>query len=140
MSSEERTRLCRCLNYEKLTLEACKDLAANPRIPPGVAIHAMVSQQSKLSKTSSSSDSMDSVKTPRRAAVSQGDEAESASSHELPDEKEELRVNLQKMQNRVMELEKDCMEMKYQMTKMVEGRAVISRTAHQTSRGMTKLC
>ncbi|KAL2557768.1 BTB/POZ domain-containing protein [Forsythia ovata] len=46
LSLEERSRLCRCLNYEKLGLEACKDLAKNPRIPPRIAIQALSSQHS----------------------------------------------------------------------------------------------
>ncbi|XP_078448522.1 BTB/POZ domain-containing protein At3g19850-like [Wolffia australiana] len=37
----ERSRLCRCLNYEKLTLETCKELAKNPRIPPRSAVRAL---------------------------------------------------------------------------------------------------
>ncbi|CAI9774698.1 unnamed protein product [Fraxinus pennsylvanica] len=46
LSLEERSRLCRCLNYEKLGLEACKDLAKNPRIPPRIAVQALASQHS----------------------------------------------------------------------------------------------
>ncbi|KAH0462448.1 hypothetical protein IEQ34_010023 [Dendrobium chrysotoxum] len=48
LSFEDRKRLCRCLNHEKLTLETCKDLAKNPRIPPDVAVQALASQQPKL--------------------------------------------------------------------------------------------
>ncbi|CAN8258727.1 unnamed protein product [Cochlearia groenlandica] len=45
LSSEERTKLCRCLNYKKLTLETCKQLAKNPKIPPNIAVQALKSQQ-----------------------------------------------------------------------------------------------
>ncbi|VVA98264.1 unnamed protein product [Arabis nemorensis] len=45
LSSEDRTRLCRCLNYKKLTLETCKQLAKNPKIPPNIAVQALKSQQ-----------------------------------------------------------------------------------------------
>ncbi|KAK7407773.1 hypothetical protein VNO78_09843 [Psophocarpus tetragonolobus] len=45
LAFEERSRLCRCLNYYKLSFEACKDLAKNPRIPPMVAMQALISQQ-----------------------------------------------------------------------------------------------
>ncbi|KAK3222481.1 hypothetical protein Dsin_009506 [Dipteronia sinensis] len=43
LSLEERSKLCRCLNYEKLSLEACKELAKNPKI----TIEALISQHSE---------------------------------------------------------------------------------------------
>uniref|UniRef100_A0A1J3DRM2 BTB/POZ domain-containing protein n=1 Tax=Noccaea caerulescens TaxID=107243 RepID=A0A1J3DRM2_NOCCA len=45
LSTEDRTKLCRCLNYKKLTLETCKQLAKNPKIPPTIAVQALKSQQ-----------------------------------------------------------------------------------------------
>lgn len=45
ISTEDRTKLCRCLNYKKLTLETCKQLAKNPKIPPNIAVQALKSQQ-----------------------------------------------------------------------------------------------
>ncbi|XP_010508120.1 PREDICTED: BTB/POZ domain-containing protein At3g19850-like [Camelina sativa] len=45
LSSEDRTKICRCLNYKKLTLETCKQLAKNPKIPPNIAVLALKSQQ-----------------------------------------------------------------------------------------------
>ncbi|TXG56876.1 hypothetical protein EZV62_018189 [Acer yangbiense] len=47
LSLEERSKLCRCLNYEKLSLEACKEIAKNPKIPPKITIEALISQHSK---------------------------------------------------------------------------------------------
>ncbi|WOL18925.1 BTB/POZ domain-containing protein [Canna indica] len=113
LSTEERTRLCGCLNYEKLTLEACKDLAKNKRIPPGVAVQALVSQQSKLQ-------------------IGGGGAAADA---EVVDEKEELRHSLQRMQCRVRELEKVCRNMKGQMSRMEK-----SKSLGHGGRGMPRLC
>ncbi|KAJ6324909.1 hypothetical protein OIU76_012074 [Salix suchowensis] len=48
LSFEERSRLCGCLNYAKMSLEACKDLAKNPRIPPNIAVQALKLQHSKI--------------------------------------------------------------------------------------------
>lgn len=48
---EERSRLCKCLNYSKLSFGASKDLAKNPRIPPIVAMQALISQQTKIPTT-----------------------------------------------------------------------------------------
>ncbi|KAG9442314.1 hypothetical protein H6P81_018168 [Aristolochia fimbriata] len=120
LSFEERSRLFRCLNYEKLTLESCKDLAKNPRIPPRVAIQALASQQSKVQPAMS---------VPHH----DGEEREM-----LPlDEKEEMRMNLERMQSRVIELEKVCRQMKGQMTKMVKNKVISSPTNH---RSLPRLC
>lgn len=106
----------------------------------------MVSQQARLCKPSTLSGTTSAVSssaktTSKHGAISPGDEADTAAaSPDVQAEKEELRVNLQKMQYRVMELEKVCVEMKSQMTKMVRGSQIIPRTAHQSSRGITKFC
>ncbi|KAK3143382.1 hypothetical protein QOZ80_4AG0299680 [Eleusine coracana subsp. coracana] len=134
LSLEDRTTLCRCLNYEKLTLEACKDLAKNRRIPPGVAVQALASQQSKLQI--SKEGRPDPSQTPRRAVRGSVD-LDGGS-----DEKELLRLNLLKMQNRVVELERACKEMKGQMTKMAKGKSfAAAASCHQTGgRGLPRLC
>lgn len=44
LTPEDRTKICRCLNYKKLTLETCRQLARNPKIPPDVAIQALKSR------------------------------------------------------------------------------------------------
>ncbi|KAK1304645.1 BTB/POZ domain-containing protein [Acorus calamus] len=148
MATEERTRLCRCLNYEKLTLEACKDLAKNPRIPPRIAMQALVSQQSRLQgrraiishhhlnpKTPSSRAST----TPGRAHCAVAEiEAEEAS---LPPrlaemDEEEMRLNFQRMQWRVVELEKVCEDMKGRMSKMAKNKgASPCKALHITNTG-----
>ncbi|KAE8699034.1 BTB/POZ domain-containing protein [Hibiscus syriacus] len=50
LSFVDRSKLCRCLNYEKLTFEASKELAKNPRIPPNSSVQALICQQSKVSQ------------------------------------------------------------------------------------------
>ncbi|KAJ4867102.1 BTB/POZ domain-containing protein [Raphanus sativus] len=44
LTPEDRTKICRCLNYKKLTLETCRQLARNPKIPPDIAIQALKSR------------------------------------------------------------------------------------------------
>ncbi|KAG1361173.1 BTB/POZ domain-containing protein [Cocos nucifera] len=138
LTSEERMRLCQCLNYEKLTLEACKDLAKNKRIPPGVAVQALVAQQSKLRIKGYMADGLDPAATPRLVGCTAGNEAQRISP-ELVYNKEDLKLNLQRMQNRVMELEKVCRQMKGQMSKMARTQAINS-TYHHDTRGMPRLC
>ncbi|KAG8066692.1 hypothetical protein GUJ93_ZPchr0004g39524 [Zizania palustris] len=146
LTMEERTTLCRCLNYEKLTLEACKDLAKNRRIPPGIAVQALASQQSKLQITpASAAGRPDPSRTPRKVGGGGGGGAR-ARSVDLGamDEKELLKLNLQKMQNRVVELERACEEMRGQMSKMAKAKSFGGgggASCHQTGgRGLPRLC
>ncbi|KAG8043910.1 hypothetical protein GUJ93_ZPchr0458g22666 [Zizania palustris] len=148
LTIEERTALCRCLKYEKLTLEACKDLAKNRRIPPGIAVQALSSQQSKLqirpaAAAASAADAKaggwhDPSQTPRK--VGGGGARTRSMDLDAMDEKELLKLNLQKMQNRVVELERACKEMRGQMSKMAKGKST-GASCHQTGgRGLPRLC
>ncbi|KAL5215366.1 hypothetical protein ABZP36_004518 [Zizania latifolia] len=153
LTIEERTTLCRCLNYEKLTLEACKDLAKNLRIPPGIAMQALASQQSKLQITpASAAEAGDRRPDPYRTARKVGGGASGSGARARSvvlgamDEKELLKLNLQKMQNRVVELERTCEEMRGQMSKMAKAKSFgggggAAASCHQTGgRGLPRLC
>ncbi|XP_015059139.1 BTB/POZ domain-containing protein At3g19850-like isoform X2 [Solanum pennellii] len=131
LSLEERSRLCRCLNYEKLSLEACKDLAKNPRISPRIAIKALASQcSSSIPTIEDNNNQMVLYKTNKSDHHSSSVASDQQSLQE--EEHEYMRLNLQKMQWRVVELEKVCRDMKGQMTKMV-------KTGTQT-RALPRLC
>lgn len=153
LSFEERSRLCRCLNYEKLSLEACKDLAKNPRIPPRIAVEALISQQSRtdhhdeellvkngMKLESDSDDQMIldynyNVKSKKGIDVDNdgdgGPEAEK--------ENEEMRRNLERMKWRVVELEKVCNDMKGQMSRLVvKNKVILTSSVH--NRGLPRLC
>ncbi|XP_055802012.1 BTB/POZ domain-containing protein At3g19850-like [Solanum dulcamara] len=117
LSLEERSRLCRCLNYEKLSLEACKDLAKNPRISPRIAVKALGSQG--ISTTKDNNRQMVLYKTNKSDYHSSSTTSDQQSTLQ-EEEHEYMRLNLQKMQWRVVELEKICRDMKGQMTKMVK--------------------
>lgn len=136
----ERSRLCRCLNYEKMSLEACKDLAKNPRIPPDIAVQALKLQHSKIPKGESSV-SVKDLKGPSLISSSEmvlyNGDVESLSS-----ENQGMRMNMQRMQWRVMELEEACREMKGRMSNLVgHDPSVISGTTPYYSRSpLPKLC
>lgn len=126
LSFKERSELCRCLNYKKLTLEASKYLAKNPKIPPNVAIQALISQHSKLPTKdhefpyhqSDPKRKIDPSTKNSQVVLYNGagviDDAERFSG-----ENENMRFNLQTMRRRVMELEEVCREMKGHMHKLV---------------------
>lgn len=62
---------------------------------------------------------------------------ESETSSDISEEKEEIKMNLQRMQCRVLELEKVCKEMKGQMSKMVKSKVISSPG---DNRALAKLC
>ncbi|XP_021896540.1 BTB/POZ domain-containing protein At3g19850 isoform X2 [Carica papaya] len=135
LSFKERSRLCRCLNYGKLTLESCKDLAKNPRIPPNIAVEALKSQQSKISTTeyiyesprkSNNSDMIISI-----TGINAADES-------FSEESEDMKMNLQRMQWRVVELERVCKEMKNNMSRLVRHGATATTPVH--NRTLLRLC
>ncbi|GJW38950.1 BTB/POZ domain-containing protein-like protein [Tanacetum coccineum] len=165
LSLEERSRLCRCLNYEKLSLEACKDLAKNPRIPPRIAMQALVSQHSNIpihdtndhhhqdyTYISDHGHETPLTKSSRELMVlynkngahdhlhydSPEHSSRSISRHEHKEVVDDgvVKLNLQRMQWRVVELEKICREMKGQMSKMVKGDRIMS--SH--GRALPRLC
>ncbi|XP_043695969.1 BTB/POZ domain-containing protein At3g19850 [Telopea speciosissima] len=114
LSFEERSRLCRCLNYEKLTLGTSKDLAKNPRIPPRITIEALIAQQSKIQSN------VTDINIPSPSKTQLDLDHGSDEDERFSEESEGMRLNLQKMQFRVVKLEKVCEEMKNQMSKMVK--------------------
>lgn len=131
LSFEERSRLCRCLNYEKLSLEVCKELAKNPKIPPRIAIQALISQKSKipskeLAYKNPSTNSMEMV-------LKKGINQQSFSK----EDKDHMTLKLRRMQQRVLELEKTCMVMKGQMSRMVRHNVL---TIHSHNGNFPRLC
>ncbi|CAH9105050.1 unnamed protein product [Cuscuta europaea] len=138
LSFEERSRLCRCLNYEKLSLETCKELAKNPRIPPRIAVQALSSQRpnepSSMKKILSENPGTQIVLYNNKCGDSFADSGHLSEGQKSDD----LRVNLERMQWRVVELEKICKEMKGQMTKMVKSGTIIPTPSH--GRALPRLC
>ncbi|KAL5070842.1 hypothetical protein RYX36_021729 [Vicia faba] len=106
---EESSRLCGCLNYNKLSFEVCKELAKNQRIPPRIAMQALISQQRNVP---SCCEYAIDVMSPSQVFLYYEDNDD-----KFLEEKEDVRMFLESMQWRVEELEKLCKEMKVQMLK-----------------------
>ncbi|KAI3951831.1 hypothetical protein MKW92_031488 [Papaver armeniacum] len=137
LSVEEKSRLCKCLNYEKLTLEACKDLAKNIRVPPRVSIQALISQQaSKVSIKTTLQDNLIQSETQMMILCPKKQASDTEKFRNSTVEKDELKLNLRRMQWRVMELEKSCREMKNQMSEIKMKNQVIISSPVRT---LTKL-
>lgn len=176
LSLEERSRLCRCLNYEKLSLESCKELAKNPRIPPRVAVEALAAQSRRYNSNNninniatataatkdheyySSANYESRIVSPSKShnqmvlyngtggvindikKTEEDDQERINISEENIINDDEMRINLQRMQWRVLELEKVCRKMKGQMSRMgkTSGRAPLISPAH--SKALPRLC
>nr|XP_017223015.1 PREDICTED: BTB/POZ domain-containing protein At1g50280-like [Daucus carota subsp. sativus] len=175
LTLEERSRLCRCLNYNKLSLETCKELAKNPRIPPRVAVEALAAQSCRsISNNITNSPPFDpshvnrshsskyyhpaminvAIKKHSQMALYRGgghnimindckldtgfkdDQEEMISAAE---ENEMMRMNLERMQWRVMELEKVCKGMKGQMSRMGK-RGKSPLISQAPSKGLPRFC
>ncbi|XP_010551205.1 PREDICTED: BTB/POZ domain-containing protein At3g19850 [Tarenaya hassleriana] len=137
LSLEDRTKLCRCLNYKKLTLETCKQLAKDPKIPPNVAVEALKSQHLNASSASAAKDyPFVNKKSIRRYSESkpslmffEGYEVEDK------DERNDVRIHLERMQCKVLESEKICKEMKGQVPRLVK-----HGHTHSLGSPMPRLC
>ncbi|GAB2274860.1 hypothetical protein Dimus_009631 [Dionaea muscipula] len=150
LSEEEKLDVCCVLNYEKLSPQTCFHLAQNQKLPSRSAAQALISQQNKLKSL------LQDIHNPKLSDVSLGcssgssiklrgstDEINSkkavlyAGKPEAMSENEKLKVHLQGMQWRVMELEKVCRKLQSQMTKITDSR---SSSTQITCRSLPKLC
>ncbi|KAI8538515.1 hypothetical protein RHMOL_Rhmol09G0109400 [Rhododendron molle] len=153
LSLDERSRICRCLNYEKLSLEACKDLARNPRIPPRITVQALASQHpliiTNLPLTKTDFDQNYYSETTPTPLISNSTHKEVVYKrvNSYPEEGEEedkneedMKLNLQRMQWRVVELERECREMKGKMTRIIKNNTTDPPRVSYNYRGLPRLC
>ncbi|KAE9457785.1 hypothetical protein C3L33_10327, partial [Rhododendron williamsianum] len=118
LSEEEKLNLCCGLNYEKLSPEACDQLAQNPKFP---------------SKWLSVDVDTNGKKDEAREQI-----VPYAGNLDISAENEKLKAHLQGMQRRVVELEKVCKKMQTQMTKIMKSR--LSSQSSASARSLPKLC
>ncbi|XP_022146315.1 BTB/POZ domain-containing protein At3g19850-like isoform X2 [Momordica charantia] len=137
LSMEERSTLCRCLNHEKLSLETCRALAKNPRVPPRIAVEALKCQARGGGCSSEEEDDRSSgyYSECQRVLSSSSIESEGCSSGTG---REDMKLNLQKMQWRVVELEKVCREMRSNMSSLVRQSVITSPPVYH--RALPRLC
>ncbi|KAL5571262.1 hypothetical protein UlMin_020859 [Ulmus minor] len=147
LSEEERMKICCALNHEKLSAKACIHLSENAKFPSKSAVRALVSQHFKLkSLIHATNGSNSGTNSPCRASevgeeAKQGEEAAEqvvlyAGKLDLSADNKNLKVHLQGMQWRVMELEKVCRKMQIQMAKIIKSRTPSS----SYPRSLPKLC
>ncbi|KAJ4851259.1 hypothetical protein Tsubulata_019946 [Turnera subulata] len=145
LSEEERVKICCALNYEKLSAEVCIHLSENKKFPSRSAVQALMSQKIKLkSLLRFANDTKVYGDSPSPCSLSGKGQKNEASDQivlyagklDLSPDKEELKAHLQGMQWRVIELEKVCMKMQNQMTKILKSRV----PSHSNARSLPRLC
>ncbi|KAL8105601.1 BTB/POZ domain-containing protein At1g50280-like [Apium graveolens] len=181
LSLEERSRLCRCLNFKKLSLEACKELAKNLRIPPRVAVEALAAQTRSTSQRVTDSPALDPshlnhdqdhahqsyyasnyydetminvpIKRHSQMVMYRGGrpmmnddmetkfkDYEDEKMISAAEENEMMRLNLERMQMRVIELEKVCKGMKGQMSRMGKSNGRSPLICHAQTKAVPRFC
>ncbi|XP_016470350.1 BTB/POZ domain-containing protein At3g22104-like isoform X1 [Nicotiana tabacum] len=143
LCEEEKMKICSGLNYEKLSSEACNHLAQNKKFPSKSAGQALITQQVKLKsllqETNQASPYVDSHCSFAEAENTGKEDQQIvlyAGKLDLSTENEKLKVHLQGMQCRVLELEKVCRKMQNQMAKMLKSRV----SSHNNARSLPRLC
>ncbi|XP_015695418.2 BTB/POZ domain-containing protein At3g22104 isoform X1 [Oryza brachyantha] len=162
LTDEEKMRICKGINYEKLSPECCKHLARNASFPTRAAVQALASQHTVLKSLLRGGGpdqqqlkpvSVSSSPPPARLKHRGGEEHDDlvgggggvvlyARRLDLSLESQNLRSLLDGMHWRVMELEKVCSRMKTQMSKMKAARrgAAGGGAGRASSRSLPRMC
>ncbi|KAL4573025.1 hypothetical protein LXL04_019818 [Taraxacum kok-saghyz] len=147
LSDEEKTSICACLNYDKLSSQKYNHLMQNDKFPSKVTKMALEAQQLNLENLFLDMDSQKrSALPPCETETKDGRHTQvvlyakqvvpRGGKMDIVNENEKMRAHLEGMQWRVVELEKVCKKMQTQMTKILK-----SRLSRQTSaKSLPRLC
>ncbi|XP_030544417.1 BTB/POZ domain-containing protein At3g22104 isoform X2 [Rhodamnia argentea] len=143
LSEEEKIKICRALNYRKLSAEACKHLSENSNFPSKIIMQALNSQEFRLKsliRVSSNTSAFTSSPCSFSGNIKKDEAGEQivlyAGDLDLSTDNVRLRAQLQGMQSRVTELEKLCRKMQTQMAKVLRSRV----SSSHRSRSLPRLC
>ncbi|KAJ4702998.1 BTB/POZ domain-containing protein [Melia azedarach] len=122
----DREQLCRLMDCQKLSLEACTHAAQNERLPLRIIVQVLFFEQLQLRTSIAGcflvSDNLDGSR-PLRSGFAGSNEGGWASAVR---ENQVLKVGMDNMRMRVSELEKECSNMKQEIEKL--GRGKVSST------------
>ncbi|KAL5977395.1 hypothetical protein ACLOJK_021741 [Asimina triloba] len=126
LSKSEREQLCRLLDCQKLSLEACTHAAQNERLPLRVIVQVLFFEQLQLRTSIAGcflvSDNLDGGSRPLRGGVA-GEPSEGGGWATAIRENQVLKVGMDNMRMRVSELEKECLNMRQEIEKLGRGRS-----------------
>ncbi|KAJ0017778.1 hypothetical protein Pint_11109 [Pistacia integerrima] len=118
LAESDREQLCRLMDCQKLSLEACTHAAQNERLPLRIIVQVLFFEQLQLRTSIAGcflvSDNLDGSR-PLRSGFAGSQEGGWASAVR---ENQVLKVGMDNMRMRVYELEKECSSMKQEIEKL----------------------
>ncbi|XP_009406573.2 BTB/POZ domain-containing protein At1g30440-like [Musa acuminata AAA Group] len=122
LTEADREQLCRLMDCQKLSLEACTHAAQNERLPLRLVVQVLFFEQLQLRTSIAGcllvSDNLDGSRPLRGGLVGSGDAGGWASTVR---ENHVLKEGMDNMRMRVSELEKECMSMRQEIEKLGRG-------------------
>ncbi|WOL07882.1 BTB/POZ domain-containing protein [Canna indica] len=126
LSESDKEQLCRLIDCQKLSLEACTHAAQNERLPLRVVAQVLFFEQLQLRTSVAGcllvSDSIDGLR-PLRNGIACSGEASGEFATTTVKENKELKVGLHDVRMRMYELEEECTSMKQEISKLSQGRS-----------------
>ncbi|RZR79804.1 hypothetical protein BHM03_00005631, partial [Ensete ventricosum] len=124
LTEADREHLCRLMDCQKLSLEACTHAAQNERLPLRVVVQVLFFEQLQLRISIAGcllvSDNLDGSRPLRGGLVGSGDAGGRASTMR---ENRALKDGMDNMRMRVSELEKECTSMRQEIEKLGRGKS-----------------
>ncbi|ERM99161.1 BTB/POZ domain-containing protein At1g30440 [Amborella trichopoda] len=119
LSDSEREQLCRLMDCQKLSLEACTHAAQNERLPLRVVVQVLFFEQLQLRTSIAGcflvSDNLEGSRPLLRSGIAPSGEGGWVSAVK---ENQVLKVGMDNMRMRVSELEKECSSMRQEIEKL----------------------
>ncbi|KAG8097649.1 hypothetical protein GUJ93_ZPchr0013g35332 [Zizania palustris] len=116
----EREQLCRLMDCQKLSLEACTHAAQNERLPLRVVVQVLFFEQLQLRTSIAGcllvADNLEGSSRPRRSGIATSGEAGGWAT--AARENQFLKVGMDSMRMRLSELEKECSNMRQEIAKL----------------------
>ncbi|XP_021752632.1 BTB/POZ domain-containing protein DOT3-like [Chenopodium quinoa] len=109
LTEQERRRLCRIMNCQKLSLDACMHVAQNDRLPLKTVIQVLFSEQVKMRAA------MESKEQTTDGNARENDESWSTTKKEMTT----LRTELEIVKDRMSELQRDYSELQQEYIKQI---------------------
>ena len=119
LGESDREQLCRLMDCQKLSLEACTHAAQNERLPLRIIVQVLFFEQLQLRTSIAGcflvSDNLDGSRQLRSGVVGSNEGGWGTSAVR---ENQVLKVGMDNMRMRVSELEKECSNMKQEIEKL----------------------
>ncbi|XP_030550707.1 BTB/POZ domain-containing protein At5g17580 [Rhodamnia argentea] len=108
----EKEEVCRVLDFQKMSPEACEHAVRNERLPLRVVVQVLFTEQLKLRETVVQEVVVHST---QERFGKDGEEEVEENQRKLSRTEEELRIEMERMNSKVRELERECSMMRKEM-------------------------